>query len=109
MVPREDAAVTAVQEEDEQARLLALLQRSTGEMGDALAEARRVHEELAALLAISQRRRLDPRERGLFDELDHDERLAAKRYLAARHWRDAVIRRLQDLRLDDDEAAGPAA
>lgn len=108
MVPREDAAVTAVQE-DEHARLLALLQRSTNEIGDALADARRVHEELAALLAISQRRRLDPRERGLFDELDHDERLAAKRYLAARHWRDAVIRRLQDLRLDDDEAAGPAA
>ena len=108
MIPREDAAVTAVQE-DENARLLALLQRSTDEVGDALADARRVHEELAALLAVSQHRRLDLRERGLFDELDHDERLAAKRYLAARHWRDAVIRRLRDLRLDDDEAAGPAA
>ena len=100
--------MTAVHD-DERTRLLALLQRSTTEMGDALADAREVHEELARLLAVSQHRRMDGPERIHFDDLERDERVAAKRYLAARHWRDAVIGRLRDLRLRDEEVAGPAA
>jgi hypothetical protein len=79
------------------------------QMGDALADARRAHDALAEFLLISQARHLSGPERARYAVLEHTERDAAKRYLAARHWRDAVIARLRDLRLRDDEVAGPAA
>ena len=93
----------------ERARLRALLDRATTQMGDALEEARVAHHELAGLLLASQARRLDGAERAKYAALEHVEHDAAKRYLAARHWRDAVIVRLRDLRLRDEEANGPAA
>ena len=78
-------------------------------MGDALGAARTVHDQLAALVAASERRRLDGPELTRFDALQHDERLAAKRYLAARHWREAVVSRLRELRLRADGATAPPA
>jgi hypothetical protein len=93
----------------EQARLFELLTRATSFIGDALADARRAHEELAQLVAVGERRPLDGRERTRYADLEHAERVAANRYLAARHWRDAVTARLRDMRLREDEAAGPAA
>jgi hypothetical protein len=78
-------------------------------MGEALADAGRAHDELARLLVISQGRRLTGAERAHYAGLEHTERDAAKRYLAARHWRDAVVDRIRDLRIRDEEATGPAA
>jgi len=96
-------------EDRERARLRALLDRATTQMGGALEDATRAHDELAALLVISQARRLSGAERAHYAALEHVERDAAKRYLAARHWRDAVSTRIRDLRLRDEEAKGPAA
>ncbi len=78
-------------------------------MGQALADARRAHDELTHLLVISQSRHLSGPERAHYAALQHSERDAAKRYLASRHWRDAVVERMRDLRLRDEDAAGPAA
>jgi len=78
-------------------------------MGVALSDAREAHEELAKLLLVSQGRRLGGSERSRYAALEHAERDSAKRYLAARHWRDAIIGRMRDLRLRNEEAAGPAA
>lgn len=97
-------------EDHERARLRALLDRATTDMGNALADARHAHDELAALLLASQSRRLSGPERAKYAALEHAERDAAKHYLAARHWRDAVSVRLRDLRLRrSDEVSGPAA
>jgi hypothetical protein len=93
----------------EQARLVELLTRATDVIGDALTDAGRAHEELVQLVAVAQRRRLNGQERARHAALEHDERVAATRYQAARHWRDAVTARLGELRRRDDEAAGPAA
>jgi len=93
----------------ERARLRALLDRATTQLGTALADAGAAHSELAQLLAASQHRRLNGAERARYAALEQAEWEAAKRYLAARHWRDSVSTRLRDLRLRDDEASGPAA
>jgi hypothetical protein len=105
----QDSGAVRSPEEHERARLRALLDRATAQMGEALADARRAHDELAHLLLIGQGRRLTGPERARYSALEHSERDAAKRYLAARHWRDAVIDRIRDLRLRNEEAAGPAA
>jgi hypothetical protein len=78
-------------------------------MGAALADAGTAHDELAGLLAVSEQRRLNGAERARYAALEQWEWEAAKRYLAARHWRDAVSARLRDLRLRENEATGPAA
>jgi hypothetical protein len=78
-------------------------------MGNALADARQAHEDLAALLLASQSRRLTGPERARYAALEHAEREAAKHYLAARHWRDSVSARLRDLQLRNEEVSGPAA
>lgn len=96
-------------DDHERARLRVLLDRATTQMGVALADAREAHDELTKLLLVGQGRRLEGAERARYAAFEHGERDAAKRYLAARHWRDAVITRLRDLRLRDEEVAGPAA
>ena len=96
----------------EHARLLGLLDQATSQMGNALGEAKRANEELTLLVAALQRRSLDAGERARYRAVQHSEREAAKRYLAARHWHDSVSARLRDLRFRDageDEVAGPAA
>jgi hypothetical protein len=93
----------------ERARLVELLTRATGAIGNALADAQQAHGERSQLVAVAQRRRLNGQERARHAALEHDERVAATRYQAARHWRDAITVRLGDLRRRDDEAAGPAA
>jgi hypothetical protein len=93
----------------ERARLITLLDRATRLTGAALAEATLADEELSRLLAESHHRQLDGDERTRYAALAHDERLAANRYTAARHWRDAITARMRELRLRQDEVAGPAA
>ena len=93
----------------ERARLRALLDRATTQLGVALADAKEAHDELAKLLSVSQGRALVGSERARYTALEYAERDAAKRYLAARHWADAISARLRDLRLADEEATGPAA
>jgi len=91
-------------DDHERARLRVLLDRATTQMGVALADAREAHDELAKLLLIGQARQLNGAERARYAAVEHAERDAAKRYLAARHWRDGVTSRLRDLRLRGEEA-----
>jgi hypothetical protein len=78
-------------------------------MGVALGDAKRANEELTGLVSALQRRTLEPAERARYRAVEHVEREAAKRYLAARHWHDSVSARIRDLRLREADAAGPAA
>jgi len=78
-------------------------------MGVALSDAREAHDGLTKLLLLSQGHPLKGSERAQYTALEYAERDAAKRYLAARRWQEDVIARLRDLRVRDDEAAGPAA
>jgi hypothetical protein len=93
----------------ERARLRALLDRTTTQMGVALSDAREAHDELTKLLLISQGRPLRGHERAQYTALEYAERDAAKRYLAARRWQEDVIARLRDLRMQGEGVAGPAA
>jgi hypothetical protein len=87
----------------EQDRLVALLGRATRSMTDALSDTRRAHEKLAELVRIRQHRRLTPDERARYEDLTRADHVSLNQYLAARKWRDAVVRRLREygLRLDD--------
>jgi len=94
----------------ERARLRALLDRATTQMGVALADAREAHDELTKLVLIGNARPLKGPERAQYKAVEYAERDAAKRYLVARRWHDDVIGRLRDLRYRrDGDVAGPAA
>jgi len=84
---------------NEQDRLVELLGRATRSMTDALADTRRAHEKLAELVSIRQRRSLTADERARYDELARADHVSLNKYLAARKWRDAVVRRLREYRL----------
>jgi hypothetical protein len=78
-------------------------------MGVALGDAKRANDELTILVTLLQHRALEPAERARYRAVEHIEREAAKRYLAARHWHDSVAARIRDLGLREADAAGPAA
>jgi hypothetical protein len=89
---------------DETGRLVELLGRATAAVTHALSETRRVDEELSRVLSIGQERPLTPQERTQYVDLARADREALTRFLAARRWRDAVVGRMRDRLLREEDA-----